>query len=118
MRDARIVCRRMHSGGGVVCWRSTCALSDGKLKPHGSALSRFADDFDFATVAFQHAVNHGEAEPAAVFALGRKEGLQAAPAGLLVHADARVAHFDARAIAERAGLQGDGAALTASRPRR
>ena len=59
-----------------------------ETQPHGGALLQLAFDFQLCVVAFHDAVDHGETETGAPFALGGEEWLEAAAARLLIHADA------------------------------
>src|SRR6185369_8821018 len=63
---------------------------DGEDEADGGAAADGAVDFNLAFVAFNDAVDHGEAEAGATFALGGEEGFQAAPTGFIVHAHAGV----------------------------
>ncbi len=86
------------AGGRAAPVSTNCPVSAGSRgghehQPHGGALAGRAVDLQVRAVPLHHAVNHGEAEAGAAFALGGEERFEAAAAGFLVHADAGVAHF-------------------------
>jgi hypothetical protein len=71
---------------------------------HGGALAGRAVDFEAGAVPLQHAVDRGEAQPRAAQSLGGEEGLDASPAGFLVHAHARVRDLDVHRRLSAGGL--------------
>jgi hypothetical protein len=66
-------------------------------KLNGCALAHRAFDFNLRAVSLCRAVHHRQAQASAALALGGEERFQATPSGVLIHADARVAHFDLHA---------------------
>ena len=65
-----------------------------KLEPQRRSPADGTFDFDFGAVALDHAVHHRETEPGSTLAFGGIERLQAATAGIFIHADAGIAHLD------------------------
>ena len=60
-------------------------------------------------VPLHHAIDHGKPEARAALAFGGEERLQAAAAGVLVHADAGVGHLDVNLRARRSRRTADSA---------
>lgn len=78
-------------GGGVLAgW----GLAGGEDEADGCAFAGLGFDFDTAFVAFDGAIDHGEAEAGATFSFGGVEGVEAVLADFIGHAGTGVTDFD------------------------
>lgn len=77
-------------GGGLIGW----VLAGGEDEADGGAFTGLGFDFDTAFVAFDGAIDHGEAEAGATFSFGGVEGVEAVLADFFGHAGAGIADFE------------------------